>query len=68
ACLAGISPSTEEMLNHCRSALPEAKMPKEIIFLESLPKNPRGKLDRGALAELWKRDHPPTTQEGYQRA
>tara|TARA_R110000787_G_scaffold286352_1_gene404336 strand:- start:2529 stop:4115 length:1587 start_codon:yes stop_codon:yes gene_type:complete len=68
ACLDGLSPSTAEMLNHCRSALPEAKMPKEIIFLESLPKNPRGKLDRGALAELWKRDHPPMSQEGLQRA
>jgi acyl-coenzyme A synthetase/AMP-(fatty) acid ligase len=58
ACLPGMSPSTDDMLNHCRGALPEAKMPKEIIFIDSLPKNPRGKLDRNALADLWKRDNP----------
>jgi acyl-coenzyme A synthetase/AMP-(fatty) acid ligase len=60
ACLPGMSPSAEVMLNHCRGALPEAKMPKEIIFIDSLPKNSRGKLDRNALADLWKRDNPQT--------
>ncbi len=68
ACLPGLAPSTDEMLDHCRTALPEAKMPKEIIFIDSLPKNPRGKLDRNALADLWKRNNPQTSEGGRQRA
>ena len=46
--------SEAEILSHCGDRLPEAKMPKRIIFREGLPRNNRGKLDRGALAADWK--------------
>jgi acyl-coenzyme A synthetase/AMP-(fatty) acid ligase len=57
ACLPSETAIEDELLVHCRKSLPDAKMPKAIVFLDTLPKNPRGKLDRVALAELWKRDH-----------
>jgi acyl-CoA synthetase (AMP-forming)/AMP-acid ligase II len=43
------------VLEHCRSRLPALKIPKQIFFRESLPKNDRGKLDRKALAAQWQR-------------
>lgn len=47
---------------HCAAVLPEFKMPKEIVVRESLPKNARGKLDRQALAEDWKRRNRASVQ------
>ncbi len=41
------------VLDHCSRVLPEAKMPKEVIFRDALPKTRRGKMDRGALAAAW---------------
>ncbi|HTW89796.1 MAG TPA: class I adenylate-forming enzyme family protein [Candidatus Binataceae bacterium] len=46
--------SAELVLEHCRAKLPALKIPKEIFFRESLPKNDRGKLDRKALAAEWR--------------
>lgn len=45
--------SADMVLDHCRGRLPALKIPKEIFFRESLPKNDRGKLDRKALAAEW---------------
>ena len=45
--------SVEELAEHCRGILPEFKTPKEIILADSLPKTPRGKLDRKALVAQW---------------
>ncbi len=48
---------TEEMIKaHCGESLASFKTPKQVIFTDSLPKNERGKLDRKALSEAWKRD------------
>ena len=41
------------VLAHCGAALPQAKMPKEVIFRDALPKTGRGKMDRNALAADW---------------
>lgn len=49
ACLPGQSVSADDVSAHCEGRLPEAKLPKEIHFLDELPKNARGKLDRSAL-------------------
>jgi acyl-CoA synthetase (AMP-forming)/AMP-acid ligase II len=49
--------SPAELIAHCTAVLPEFKMPKEIVIRDALPKNARGKLDRQALAEDWKRTH-----------
>jgi acyl-CoA synthetase (AMP-forming)/AMP-acid ligase II len=47
----------ESVLDHCRQRLPDFKLPKEILFVESIPKNDRGKIDRMGLIEEWKRSH-----------
>ncbi len=57
SCVGSETANEEALLSHCRLSLPDAKMPKRIVFLDELPKNPRGKLDRLALSDLWKRDH-----------
>ena len=50
----GLTPG--DVLDHCRDRLPAAKVPKEVVFRDALPKNDRGKMDRNALAEIWRRD------------
>jgi fatty-acyl-CoA synthase len=32
------------VINHCAGAMAQFKVPKRLIFLDSLPKNPSGKL------------------------
>jgi acyl-CoA synthetase (AMP-forming)/AMP-acid ligase II len=51
----GAHATAEEISAHCAAKLPAFKMPKEIHLRDALPKNPRGKLDRLALADEWKR-------------
>jgi acyl-coenzyme A synthetase/AMP-(fatty) acid ligase len=46
--------SEDEILAHCRRALPAFKVPKAVVRVPALPKNARGKLDRKALAALWR--------------
>jgi len=41
--------SQQAILDHCRERLPRHKVPKDIEFLESLPKGPTGKVIRRAL-------------------
>ena len=43
------------LLDHCRATLPDFKVPKYFVVTGSIPKNARGKIDRNALAEDWKR-------------
>ncbi|MGA1793568.1 MAG: class I adenylate-forming enzyme family protein [Thermoplasmatota archaeon] len=53
--------STEEGLDeeriklHCMDNLEKYLIPKEVIFLDSLPKNPNGKVDRKLLQERYGR-------------
>jgi long-chain acyl-CoA synthetase len=42
----------EEVARHCRERLAEYKVPRSIVFVEALPRNARGKLDRQALLAL----------------
>ena len=44
------------LLRYCSDGLPTFKAPKQIVLTASLPKTERGKLDRRALAERWRRD------------
>ena len=53
----GAALSAEAVRAHCQRRLPDFKMPKEILFVDTLPKTARGKLDRQALAAAWKRSH-----------
>ena len=54
---AGADVAADDILAFCRESLADFKMPKQIIFRDALPKNLRGKLDRTALLEDWKRSH-----------
>jgi acyl-coenzyme A synthetase/AMP-(fatty) acid ligase len=42
---------------HCGKIVAPFKTPKQVVFVDDLPKNERGKLDRKALTEAWKRDN-----------
>jgi len=51
----GAAADAGALLDYC-AALPAFKAPKRIVLAEALPKTERGKLDRKALAERWKRE------------
>ena len=42
------------ILKKCRAELPNFMIPQKIIFLDSVPHNPNGKIDRKALTEQFK--------------
>ncbi|MPY70740.1 MAG: hypothetical protein GEU92_11700, partial [Alphaproteobacteria bacterium] len=42
---------------HCESVLPAFKRPRDIVLVDTLAHNQRGKIDRRAMAERWKADH-----------
>jgi long-chain acyl-CoA synthetase len=50
----GPAPDDATILAHCRSRLPEFKVPREVVAMVELPKNARGKIDRAALTERWR--------------
>jgi long-chain acyl-CoA synthetase len=54
----GISSSSDQILAYCRSKLPQVKVPKSVLFVNELPRNSRGKIDRKALANLWREMAP----------
>jgi acyl-CoA synthetase (AMP-forming)/AMP-acid ligase II len=47
-----------DILNRCAATLPAFKAPKRIVLSDELPKTERGKLDRKALVERWRRETP----------
>lgn len=47
--------STADVIAHCGRFLAPFKTPKDIRFVDELPRNERGKLDREALAASWPR-------------
>jgi fatty-acyl-CoA synthase len=40
----GVAVTTDELLEHCRGQLARYKVPKQITFLDALPRNPSGKV------------------------
>lgn len=48
---AGAEVSADDVVAHCRSLLAPFKCPKQVIFAESLPKNPSGKILKRVLRE-----------------
>jgi acyl-coenzyme A synthetase/AMP-(fatty) acid ligase len=52
----GSAAAAADILRHCATALPAFKTPRQIVLSEELPKTERGKLDRKALVERWRRD------------
>ncbi len=55
ALKAGAHLTRETIHAHCTRRLPALKTPKEIVIRDSLPRTARGKLDRNALADEWRR-------------
>ena len=40
----GIEVTGDELLDHCRARLARFKVPKDVVFLDALPRNPSGKV------------------------
>jgi fatty-acyl-CoA synthase len=40
----GMSPSADELIEHCRRQLAKFKVPKDVSFIDALPRNPSGKV------------------------
>ncbi len=49
----GETATAEEIMEHCRSRLASFKRPRSVIFVESLPRNPMGKVPRKLLREQY---------------
>jgi fatty-acyl-CoA synthase len=47
----GVQSTEEELITHCRAHLAGFKSPKQIFFVDKLPKNPSGKLLKRHLRE-----------------
>ena len=56
----GASLSNDDVQAYCRCRLPAFKVPKSILFVNELPKNSRGKIDRKALVDIWALRDPGT--------
>jgi long-chain acyl-CoA synthetase len=52
----GVKVDADDLLRYCATVLPAFKAPKQIVISASLPKTERGKLDRRALAERWRKE------------
>jgi len=51
----GAGTSADEIIGHCKKTLPDFKIPKKIIFLDSLPRNQRGKVAKNDLLRLFEK-------------
>jgi fatty-acyl-CoA synthase len=40
----GATPTADELVEHCRSRLAKYKVPKDVTFIDALPRNPSGKV------------------------
>lgn len=40
----GANPSADELIEHCRGQLAKFKVPKDVSFIDALPRNPSGKV------------------------
>lgn len=58
-CRDGAVADADSVLAHCRTRLADFKAPKQVMFLDALPRNDRGKLDRAAVARTWKENQVP---------
>ncbi|MCL4767448.1 MAG: AMP-binding protein [Hyphomicrobiaceae bacterium] len=45
------TPSAEEIIDHCRALLAPFKLPQKVLFVESLPMTPTGKIQKNILKE-----------------
>ncbi len=55
----GAQPSEESLIDYCRTLLADYKAPRQILFRDSLPMTPTGKIAKARLLE-----EPPATSSG----
>ena len=60
----GMRLEAAELIAHCREHLAGFKTPKQVHFVDSLPKNPSGKLLKRVLRERFSEQVDTTAQEG----
>jgi acyl-coenzyme A synthetase/AMP-(fatty) acid ligase len=53
----GVEPDEAAIRDYCLTKLPDFKAPKQIFFVESLPKSDRGKVLRDELKKIWDGDN-----------
>ncbi|MEX2453855.1 MAG: class I adenylate-forming enzyme family protein [Rhodospirillaceae bacterium] len=49
----GHAPTSQEISDHAARLLPDFKRPRHVVFVDSLPRNARGKVRRDDLKALW---------------
>lgn len=45
--------SASEAINDCRKYIASYKKPREVLFIEEIPRNNSGKIDKNELKRLW---------------
>jgi long-chain acyl-CoA synthetase len=55
--------TVEQVKAYCRQNLTGYKMPKEIVFVDSIPKTPVGKILRRELKDIVAKEEAPAKQE-----
>ncbi len=50
----GAKPSAEDVRTHCRNMLAGYKLPREVFFVDALPRNSTNKVDRDALRRRYR--------------
>lgn len=53
----GHSPTDRELMNHVASLIADYKKPREVIFVDEVPRNPTGKADRVSARDMAQRAH-----------
>jgi acyl-coenzyme A synthetase/AMP-(fatty) acid ligase len=53
----GTAPSETDLLAFAATLLPDFKRPRQVVFVDRLPRNERGKVRRDDLKALWARTH-----------
>ena len=63
----GAAPSAADLLAFAITALPDFKRPRRVVFVDTLPRNERGKVRRDDLKALWARACCESQQTGERR-
>ena len=50
-CAPGATATADELIEHCRGQLAKFKVPKDVTFIDALPRNPSGKVLKRELRE-----------------
>ena len=51
-CEPGATTTPDELIEHCRGQLAKFKVPKDVVFVDALPRNPSGKVLKRELRTI----------------